>query len=61
MYMHVQTIIQKRIHSGICRLEDVEGRDDEQDQIEGVVVENGEGCGLVVCYLILLPQNPVWV
>lgn len=48
----------KRIHGGVEVLEQEEGGDDDEHQEESVVVEDGEGGGLVVCHLVLLPQDP---
>merc|ERR1712073_175691 len=39
--------------------QDVEGGDDHQGQEQSVVVEDGEGGGLVLSNLILLPQDPL--
>lgn len=47
-----------RIQHGAEVLEDVEGAEDEEHQVEGVVVEDGEGGRLVVSNLVLLPQDP---
>lgn len=47
-----------RIQHGAEVLEDVERAEDEEHQVEGVVVEDGEGGRLVVSNLILLPQDP---
>lgn len=48
----------QRIHSGVQVLQDVEGGDYQEDQVEGVVVKYGEGRRLVVSHFVLLPQNP---
>lgn len=48
----------KRIHSGVEVLEQEEGGNDDEDQEESVVIKDGEGGGLVVCDLVLLPQDP---
>lgn len=47
-----------RIQHGAEVLEHVEGAEDEEHQVEGVVVEDGEGGRLVVSNLVLLPQDP---
>jgi len=52
---HGQTVIEH----GVEVLEDVEGSHDEQHQVQGVVVEDREGGGLVVGNLVLLPQHPL--
>ena len=46
------------VDRGVEGPENVEGRHNDQNQEEGVVVEYGEGGGLVIGDLILLPQNP---
>lgn len=52
--------VTERIHSGVEVLEQEEGGNDDEHQEQGVVVEDGEGGGLVVCDLVLLPQDPEW-
>lgn len=47
-----------RIHSRVEVLEQEEGGDDDEDEEQGVVVEDGEGRGLVVGDFVFLPQDP---
>ena len=40
------------------RTEDVERADDNKEQEDRIVVEDGEGGGLVVGHFVLLPEDP---
>lgn len=47
----------QRIHCGVEVLQDKEGSNNDQDQEEGVVIEDGKGCSFIISNFILLPQD----
>lgn len=51
-------MFEKRIHSRCEGAQQVEAAEDDDGQEQSIVVEDGEGCCLIVCNLILLPQDP---
>jgi len=50
---HAQYVVDE----GSGRAKHVETAHDDKREEESVVVEDGEGCRLVVCHLVLLPQH----